>query len=513
MTATLFRFWNFLTAAVVVTIMAVMTTAATAADVPCASMVPWMPMAAGGIRLSSWDPFKDNQLNQAVDLTCNYQQTWTDEISGKTYDLPDQFLNVNQQSGSVTSAATSVASDTVALAQTLAATFASSSCGLFVCHSSSKTMQDAVNATYASDSIVGLATSQFSSYEMQMLQPTNLSMRAQAWYDSCVGWNASSAPYSVADRPAYQRFAQVFGTHFMTQSTWGGRVVFEYVAQRTALDAEGEAAVNAQAAGAFGNFIQAAGGGGTATQLAAWFTSALTSSSVTFWGGVGQPTPGTWAAWTASVAQVPSLTAYSLTSLSALLTPAAAAAAFDAFVQDELDTQLIRNVVAPSLAAIVANNLHFSQTPDAFAACGAAQLPSPSPVCPAQMGTAPPYCTFPSWYPCKIVSPAPPTTPLQAAFAQALAVAQALQVAVQGLVDQSFVSILDHGKVADVVAQWVVLVQAVQSTPAVVTSSTQYLQANPSDPLRCGAFGLAVGPNEVDTIKCIMTFPSKFAAL
>jgi hypothetical protein len=71
----------------------------------------------------------------------------------------------------------------------------------------------------------------------------------------------------------------------------------EFSTQRQTFDAYGAAAVSGQASGSFLNVIAAAGGGGTSQTVAAWFTEATTIGETSFFGGNGQPTPGTWTQW------------------------------------------------------------------------------------------------------------------------------------------------------------------------------------------------------------------------
>jgi hypothetical protein len=474
---------------------------------PCTNLVPWMPMAAGGVRLASWDPFGQNQMNQVVDLTCAAGATWTEEASGKTYDLPDQFLTVNQQSGSVTDAAAVVVADTVALAKSLAETFSSSSCGLFTCHSSSKTIQDAINSTYYSDHVIGLVMSQFSSFQLEMLAPSNLSAQAQSWYDSCVG---ADPTYSVAVRANYRRFAQVFGTHFMVQSTWGGRALLQYEAQRSILDLQGEAAVNAQASGSFGNFVAASGGGGTAVELAAWFTAALTSTSMSFWGGVGQPTPSTWSTWTDSIAQVPSLTQFTVQPISSLLGSCGAAAAFDAFVQDDLDTSVLANVVIPSLQSALAVGLHVTANVTAFADCGSlTTLPKLCPKLPTPVSD----CYLAGTYPCTTVNQTGGRAPTDAQVQAALDNVGGLLATAQSMLQESATQILNHTSVANLVLRWSDVVRGVQSTPVQLQTTVRALY-DPQTSSSCYYiaprwFSL---PAKAEQFDCAMAYPSALPA-
>jgi hypothetical protein len=71
----------------------------------------------------------------------------------------------------------------------------------------------------------------------------------------------------------------------------------EFTTQRQAFDSYGASAVSGQAGGSFLNMIAAAGGGGASQTVAAWFTEASTMTSSSFFGGNGQPTPGTWTQW------------------------------------------------------------------------------------------------------------------------------------------------------------------------------------------------------------------------
>jgi hypothetical protein len=83
----------------------------------------------------------------------------------------------------------------------------------------------------------------------------------------------------------------------VNSSLWGGWALMEYYTQRQAFDIYGGSAVSEQASGSFLDFIAAAGGGGTSQTVAAWFAEATTVGRSSFFGGNGQPTPGTWTQW------------------------------------------------------------------------------------------------------------------------------------------------------------------------------------------------------------------------
>ena len=79
----------------------------------------------------------------------------------------------------------------------------------------------------------------------------------------------------------------------------------EFYLQRSAMDANGAAAVSGQAEASFLDWIAASGGGGGGESVQAWFTNAVTFRGSAFQGGSGTPTnPDTWFEWTKSIPQV-----------------------------------------------------------------------------------------------------------------------------------------------------------------------------------------------------------------